>query len=277
MVNQDVVGNMISQKLDVSLSNRIKFFQKKIELRDSQKEKIQKSHQWLRKQYLDKFDYVEKIFLTGSYKKNTIINQADNDVDMFVVLKGYDEYSIKPNTILDKLKNDLQGKYTQTKIKQNRPCIVLNFNHMTFELTPVIQVDNSLQLALGFDNTSDFYIPNTSNTNEWMQTENPRILEQKLSKSNANLNYQLVPLIKMMKKCKENNNMSNFQSFELEQLAIDNLQIISNYRDGIEQLLRIYNWNHSKYTYDDIEKFSDIEFAKFCNNIFGDTFPKTGV
>jgi len=267
---------MINQKLETGLSNRIKFFQKKIALTDAQKEKIQKSHQWLRKKYLDKFDYVEKTFLTGSYKKNTIINQVGNDVDMFVVLKGYNIYSIKPNTILDKLKNDLEGKYTQTKIKQNRPCIVLNFNHMTFELTPVIQVDNSLQLALGFDNIPNFYIPNTSNTNEWMETKNPRILEQKLSTSNTNLNYKLVPLIKMMKKCKEHNNIFNLQSFELEQLAIDNLQIMSNYRDGIEQLLRVYNWSHSQYTYSEIENLSDVDFTKFCHNIFGDTFPKIG-
>ena len=70
--------------------------------------------------------------------------------------------------------------------------------------------------------------------------------------------------------------ISNLQSFELEQLAVDNLQIISNYRDGIEQLLRIYNWSHPNYTYSDIESLSDIDFTKFCNNIFGDTFPKAG-
>lgn len=267
---------MINQKLEVSLSNRIKYFQKKIELTDKQKEKIQNSHKWLRKSYLDKFDYVEKTFLTGSYKKSTIINQTDNDVDMFVVLKGYDQYSIKPNTILDKLKNDLQGKYTQTKIKQNRPCVVLEFNHITFELTPVIQIDNSLQLALGFDNTPDFYMPNTSNTNEWVQVGNPRILEQKLSKANSNLSYQLVPLIKMMKKCKVHNNIQNIQSFEMEQMAIDKLHFIHNYRDGIEQLLRVYNWTHNSYTHYDIENFSDIDFAKFCNEIFGDDFPKVG-
>jgi len=77
----------MNQKLDIGLSNRIKFFQKKIELTDLQKEKIQKSHQWLRKKYLDKFDYVEKTFLTGSYKKNTIINQAYNDLVDFGLRK----------------------------------------------------------------------------------------------------------------------------------------------------------------------------------------------
>ncbi len=265
---------MIINKLEIDLSNRIKKFINNIELSPEQKTKIQKSHQYLRKHNLDKLAYVSNTFLTGSYKKSTLINHSNNDVDMFVVLDGYDQYNVKPNTILDKLKKDLQGKYTTTEIKQNKPCVVLNFNHIAFELTPVIKIDNSLQLALGFENTPDFYMPNLSSNNEWIKIDNPRILEKQLSTANKEFDNQLVPLIKMMKKCKLHNNISNIQSFEIEKFAIDNLYYINNYRNGIEQLLRIYGWTHKNYIYEDIEKFTDIAFAQFCrDDLFGTDFP----
>ncbi len=260
--------------LSFSLNNRIRKFINNIELTSEQKIKIQKSHQYLRKHNLDKLDYVSNSFLTGSYKKSTLINHLNNDVDMFVVLNGYDQYNVKPNTILDKLKKDLQSKYTTTEIKQNKPCIVLNFNHITFELTPVIKIDNSLALALGFDNTPDFYMPNLSSNNEWVKIDNPRTLEKQLSTANKEFDNQLIPLIKMMKKCKIHNNISNIQSFEIEKLAIDNLYYINNYRNGIEQLLRIYGWTHKNYTQEEIGNFTDIDFSKFCrNSLFGNDFP----
>lgn len=263
--------------LEIGLSNRIRKFISDIELTELQKTKIQNSHKYLRKNYLENLGYVEKTFLTGSYKKNTLINHSNNDVDMFVVLKGYDTTTIKPHTILEKLKKDLQNKYTTAKIKKNKPCVVLEFQHIIFELTPVIQINNTLQLVLGFENTLEFYMPDVSSANEWIKTENPRILEKKLSSANQRLDAQLVPLIKMMKQCKLKNNLQNPKSFEMEQLAIDNLYVTANYRDGIEQLLKIYNWTHGTYSYFDISQMTDTDFAIFCRDVlFGNNFPKIG-
>jgi len=269
---------MSNNVLDASLPNRIRKFINNIELRQAQKTKIQNSHKYLRKNYLEKLDYVEKTFLTGSYKKNTLVNHPKNDIDIFVVLKGYEINTITPYTILDKLKKDLKSKYTTTIIKQDKPCVVLEFQHITFELTPVIQIDNSIQSALGFDSTPEFYMPDISTSNEWIRTENPRILEQKLSTANKSLNAKLVPLIKMMKQCKLYNNIETPKSFEMEQLAIDSLYDIAHYRDGIEQLLKIYNWSHKTYSHLDILQMSDRNFAIFCrDDLFGNKFPKIGV
>jgi len=60
----------------------------------------------------------EETNLTGSYKKKTLINPA-NDINVFVVLKGYTQYNIKPNSILDKLKKDLNITYPKTPVKQD--------------------------------------------------------------------------------------------------------------------------------------------------------------
>ena len=249
------------------LATKFDKFRQKIELTDNQRDKIKTSHKYLREKILQPLDYVSHTFLTGSYKKKTLINPA-NDIDVFVVLSGYSNYDIKPNTILDKLKKDLNIIYPKTPVKQDKPCIVIEFNHVTFELTPAIEVKN----YWGGDN--EFYIPEMSKNNTWQNVENPRVLEKKLTEANKQLNKKLNPLIKMMKKCKVNNNLKT-PSFEMEIMAINYLYDIDNYRDGIQKLLRAYQWTHKEYNYYEIENMSDNEFAIFCrNDLFGYDFPK---
>ena len=248
------------------LPTKFEKFRKKIELTDAQRLKIKNSHKHLRENILQPLDYVSHTFLTGSYKKKTLINPA-NDIDVFVVLKGYSNYDIKPNTILDKLKKDLQKTYPNTKIKQDKPCIVIEFNHVTFELTPAIEVAK-------YRGYNSFYIPEMSKNNTWQKVENPRVLEEKLTEANKQLNQKLNPLIKMMKKCKINNNIKT-PSFEMEKMAIDSLYNFNGFRDGVQQLLKVYNWRHNEYTTYNIENMSDSEFATFCRNeLFGYDFPK---
>lgn len=252
------------------LPTKFEKFRQKIELTETQRAKIKTSHKHLRENILQPLDYVSNTFLTGSYKKKTLINPA-NDIDVFVVLKGYsqnpyDSNYITPNAILNKLKKDLQKTYPNTTIKQDKPCIVIEFNHVTFELTPAIEIDN----WYGHNN---FYIPEMSKSNTWQEVENPRVLEEKLIEANQRLDSKLNPLIKMMKKCKVKHNLKT-PSFEMEKMAISSLYSIDNFRDGIQKLLSIYNW----YKYDkiiEIQNKSDDEFATFCRDIlFGNDFPK---
>jgi len=249
------------------LPTKFEKFRKKIELTDPQRLKIKNSHKHLRENILQPLDYVSHTFLTGSYKKKTLINPA-NDIDVFIVLKGYSENNITPNAILNKLKKDLQKTYPNTTIKQNKPCIVIEFNHVTFELTPAIEIENY------WTNDNEFYIPEMSKNNTWQKVENPRILEKSLVEANQRLSQKLNPLIKMMKKCKINNNIKA-PSFEMEKMAISSLYDFSGFRDGVQQLLKVYNWTHKKYNSYDIENMSDNEFATFCrNDLFGYDFPK---
>ena len=241
-------------------------FRQKIELTENQRDKIKTSHKHLRENILQPLDYVSYTFLTGSYKKKTLINPA-NDIDVFVILNGYSKYDITPNAILNKLKIDLQKTYPNTKIKQDKPCIVIEFNHITFELTPAIEIKDY------WGGDSEFYIPEMSKNNRWQKVENPRILEKALTNANQNLSNKLNPLIKMMKKCKVQNNLKT-PSFEMEKMAITQLYSIDNFRDGVQKLLEIYNW----YKYDkiiEIKNKSDTEFATFCRDtLFGYDFPK---
>lgn len=241
-------------------------FRKKIELTDNQRDKIKTSHKHLRENILQPLDYISHTFLTGSYKKKTLINPA-NDIDVFVVLNGYSKYDITPNAILNKLKKDLKIRYPNTTIKQDKPCIVIEFNHVVFELTPAIEIES-------WNEHNSFYIPEMSKNNTWQKVENPRILENSLSQKNQNLSQKLNPLIKMMKKCKVKNNLKT-PSFEMEKMAIDSLYSINGFRDGVQKLLRVYEWTNKTHDYWDIENMSDENFAIFCRDtLFGYDFPK---
>ena len=94
-------------------------FRRNIELTNSQKRSIINSHTYLRRR-LQQFDYVSDSFLTGSYKKNTMI-KPPNDVDIFVEINhSYSE--ITPDAVLSKLKRHLLVSYSNTIIRQDKPC-----------------------------------------------------------------------------------------------------------------------------------------------------------
>lgn len=241
------------------LENKFKVFKSNIELTDTQKKQIQSSHAYLRT-LIERQNYVSNTFLTGSYKKNTMIRPID-DVDLFVVVNNGYTVSSSPQTVLNQLKKDLKVSFPKTSIKQNKPCIIVDFNHCKFEITPTItNLWGSYEIPL------DSY--------SWKSVDDPRILENKLSVKNSQLNNRLIPLIKMMKKCARHCNIDS-TSYLLEELAL-NLYQVNSYRDGIQKLLEIYQWkdtsNPNYYSY--IKNMTDNEFAYYCRNtLFGQEFP----
>lgn len=127
-------------------------FRQNIELTENQTQGIITSHTALRRQ-LQQLDYVSDSFLTGSYKKNTMI-RPPSDVDIFVLVDyGYDE--ITPNTVLGNLRRDLLASYPNSTIRQDKPCVVLDFTHCKFELTPAIKVDPYYYIPFQGSNTCD--------------------------------------------------------------------------------------------------------------------------
>lgn len=240
-------------------------FRQNIEPTEAQRENIISTHTHLRQNILQRLTYVKNTILTGSYKRKTMIRPL-NDVDIFVLL-NYEPnnfYNPTPQSILTKLKEGLKLSYPNTFIKQDKPCISLEFNHCRFELTPAIEVNNYW---------SKYYqIPNSNNLNQWLQVDDPDILGERLSKANSSM-PMLVPLIKMMKKCKEFNNLKSPKSFEMELLAMNQLRYVASYRDGVQQLLGIYGWlNYSDLI--TVKNKTDIEFAQYCKQqLFGSDFP----
>lgn len=82
---------------------------------------------------------IKEILIFGSYRRGTIIsrNFDDNsDIDMMVVFDG----NLKPQTYLDKLKNFANERYTRSEVYQSSPTIVLELNHIKFELVPAHKI-----------------------------------------------------------------------------------------------------------------------------------------
>ena len=256
--NSLLAGLQISNNSS-GLENKFNIFKTNIELTEAQKTQIISSHTNLRK-IIENQMYVQRTFLTGSYIKKTMI-RPPSDVDIFVVVNYTTENS--PQTVLNRIKSDLENSFPSSRIKQARPCIVVDFNHCKFELTPAIT-----NLWGGYE------IP--KNQYNWQTVENPKLLADSISQKNSQLNNKLVPLIKMMKKCKIKNNINNIKSFEMEELAVSNLYSIVNYRDGVQKLLNIYGWSDNQPNYySRIQNMTDDEFKKYCRNtLFGMEFPQ---
>ena len=251
-------------QLSTGLPAKFEEFRQNIELTENQRADIIGSHTHLRQRNLIPLSYVRETFLTGSYKKRTMIRPPD-DVDIFVEI-NYGQGQVTPSSVLSWLKRDLSGAYPSSIVRQDKPCIALDFSHCKFELTPAIPVNYYTDFG--------YYIP-AQGQNAWVQVESPKLLEDRLSSANTRLNGLLVPLIKMMKACKRYNNIDGIKSFEMEDRAIGSLHYVSDYRDGVQKLLRLYNWSDKSRSYWEIESMTDPEFASYCRMVlFGYDFPE---
>lgn len=97
---------------------------------------------------------VEEKKVFGSYVRGTILpRKADDksDVDIMVVFKNPDGY--KPQTFLNRLLKFAEKYYSSSEIYQSSPTIVLELNHIKFELTPAY-----VQYGM-------YYIPNGQSNN----------------------------------------------------------------------------------------------------------------
>lgn len=148
-------------------------------------------------------------FQFGSSTRGTILpRKADDhsDIDYMVVFNtSYDQK--KPQTYLDRLKRFVEAKYSTSEIYQSHPTIVLSLNHINFELVPAIY-------------NSGYQIPSpASSWLRWTSTD-PYGANQSLQDKNKINNYQIKPLIRLIKywnTCKGH----PFSSFSLEQYIIN--------------------------------------------------------
>ena len=148
--------------------------------------------------------------LYGSYVRETILpRKADDksDVDLMVVFSN--PYRHKPQTFLNKLKSFAEYYYSQSEIHQSSPTIVLELNHIKFELTPAY-VESYVM----------YYIPR--NSTEWMYTD-PDGFYSKLTDCNKNNSYKVKPVVRILKHWNIRKNHRDLESFELEKKIAEEL------------------------------------------------------
>ena len=148
--------------------------------------------------------------LFGSYSRGTILPRtmdAYSDVDyMFVFTND----GSKPQTFLKRIRRFVERYYSTSEIAQSNPTIVLNLNHIRFELVPAVQgLFGNLQIPA---KARDY--------NEWLGTD-PTGFNAKLVNANQKHANKIKPLIRVMKYWNVKAGYP-FEPFMLEQDIVSN-------------------------------------------------------
>jgi hypothetical protein len=165
---------------------------------------------------------VLETFLTGSYRRNTMIAPLTTaDIDVFVVLDPKYYGTQNQRALLSSVMTTLKKRYPTTpKIKPDGQAVTITFTDFKVDVVP------------GFYRTGGGFLIPDANRNSWIST-NPKTHVELWSASNKAHNGSLVPLIKMLK-CWNRANGDLFRSFHLEVLVRNVLEgiRIDDYASG---------------------------------------------
>jgi hypothetical protein len=117
----------------------------------------------------------------------------------------FSDDSYQPATYLKKLKRFAQNYYVSSEIYQSSPTMVLELNHIKFELVPAIKG--------GWLNPYQIPAP-ASDYSDWIGTD-PNDFNQSLIDKNKNHSNLIKPLVRLVKYWNANNNYV-FDSYSLE-------------------------------------------------------------
>lgn len=199
-------------------------------LKDSEKSSITTSINTIKSRLSSYFgnDVIEK-FVFGSYTRGTILpRKADekSDIDLMVVFDNINNY--KPQTFLDKLKRFAEYYYSQSEIHQSHPTIILELNHIKFELVPA------------YTNYRMYFIPDKSGG--WMNTD-PNGFNDKLVECNKNNGYKIKPIVRLIKHWNIQKNNRKLESYLLEKKIADEMMYsyfsCYSYADYAKKALRV--------------------------------------
>jgi hypothetical protein len=121
----------------------------------------------------------------GSSMRGTILPRKmdeHSDIDYMIV---FADTTLKPQSYLDKLKRFADAHYKSSETKQSHPTIVLELNHIKFDLVPAISY-----WAGGYQ------IPDR---NAAWQTTDPTSFSNQLEQANKNSGSLLKPAIRVVK------------------------------------------------------------------------------
>lgn len=168
-------------------------------------------------------------FRFGSSTRGTILPRRldqNSDIDYMVV---FSEGGYQPQTYLSRLKSFAETYYSSSTIKQSSPSIVLELNHIKFDLVP------ALTAIFG-----EYKIPDLSLG--WQDTS-PREFNSELTDANQRSGNNLKPAIRLAKVWNASRSYV-FESYSLERhCAQQSFWFASNLRDyfyGIIESLPSY-------------------------------------
>ena len=148
---------------------------------------------------------IEEKFIFGSYTRNTILPRKydeDSDIDFMIVFDNSKKYT--PQTFLNWLKKFAEYWYQTSEIYQSSPTMVLELNHIKFELVPAYKE---------YSWSTSYYIPD--GPSRWRLTT-PKEDDEKLMQCNKDNNYIIKPVVRLIKHWNIKKNDRRDPSFEIE-------------------------------------------------------------
>lgn len=222
----------------------------KLIIRDEEKESIRKSFDTLESRLKNHFGTeINFVLVFGSYHRNTILPRGyDYNSDVDVLIK-FSDASYQPQTYLNKLRRFAEYRYSSSEIYQSNPTIVLKLNHIKFELVPCIDAE--------WYESGNYKIPSKASSYEkWLLTS-PFEFNDTLTEKNRLCDYEIKPLIRVMKRWNVNTKYSKiYESFDLE-------------RKIVAYDFNYYNSNLKDYFYDFITNmyYLDLEYQYQRNEV----------
>ena len=224
-----------------SINTYLEELSSKLVIKEEERNKIHISISTIKARLKNYFrSEISEVIVFGSYTRRTILPRKaddDSDIDIMAVF-GYNSSQNIPQTYLNKLKQFAKLNYSRSEVYQDNPTIVLELNHIKFELVPAY---------VPFSYSNDEYkIPN-----DWIMNK-PNEFNDILTDCNQS-NYGMIkPIIRLIKRWNVTNNARNIKSFEIEKAIAENMRFshysCSSYTDYLkEAFLRIRNYsNHTE-------------------------------
>jgi predicted nucleotidyltransferase len=219
-----------------------------LKIQDSERIAIDTSISSLSNKLGSYFNNIESKFVFGSYDRRTILRRSkdpNSDVDYMVVFSDGSSWS--PQTLMNRLKKFAEDKYSRSEIYQSSPTVVLELNHIKFELAPA------------YISWGTLYIPApASDYSQWIIT-NPNILKDALNEKNRNNQYLIRKLVRLMKYWNVLNGKV-YSSYELEKYVIDqSYWLCSNLKEYFYSASEgLATWNLPQYKKDKVNRLIEI-------------------
>lgn len=179
-----------------------------LNLAEQEKESIQTSISTLSSRLNLYFgDEIRELIQFGSSTRNTMLpRKADSksDVDYLVVFNS--DYN--PQTYLNKLKGLAEKYYPHSYVRQSHPAVVLELNHLMFDLVPGKKFLRWYQIP----------VPGDSEYEKWKFAD-PLSLNDTINDMNKLNGYKLKQAVRIMKYWNAKNNYV-FNSFEIEKMLV---------------------------------------------------------
>jgi predicted nucleotidyltransferase len=153
------------------------------------------------------YGVIKQHFRFGSSTRGTILPRSmdeQSDIDYMIV---FNENNATPQTYLNRIKAFVEKYYRTSEIRQSSPTIVLELNHIKFDLVPAT--------STWF---GDLQIPNGSGG--WMDT-NPNSFNSTLEAKNRDHQSLIKPTIRLFKYWNATAGFPFPSSFEMEKWVCD--------------------------------------------------------